>query len=1181
MPSQFPNEMLKNLTVISQGPGWRPSYLRRRILTLFLLTFGAIIVALELLYRSSNVNNGIAASKQDIHYLWTYGPTAILTIITTFWSRVEYQAKQSAPWRALHDSPQPAEKSVLLDYISDLPPVAIWKSLKNKHFPVASSITCFLLLRLIIVFSTSLFLLQDVQVQRQGIPINIHEGFSTHNSKITTVGSQPYDILNGIIFDNVTYPMGTTENLTFQEFSTPSLPDKSIVIAPIDGLMAEFDCEAADLNIRNLTYLAYDGGLVSTNFDVGISSTSCTISKIQLLSGTNRTTAVFQGGKCGNSNSTDAYRIVLSIAEPYERNITPTEAPKNRPADKNKNWRIVHLGIKKSISMICTPSLSSLKLEAEGNATEQSSSIRFRDIKSEKADLTGLTAGDIAEFVVENTTSTRGFRPVEDSWQFSYYASVDTGYNLGLHLLGANLTVEALWQEGMLEKSANAFYRAVTALLMHMGLAQRTESTAFGSAIVHENRVVMIELPLRGMEVCLAIVMTLTISMILSLPIVPTTTWNPNHVSAMAAITANSHAFRKSLHRTGVVSHNKLLSRLLGSQYYSQSTPKGTSIGIVYNERDDSQLDTQFGSAYLPWKPFPNLVGRIVIFLLVLSAIPVLEILLRLSNTRDGIGDASLGNDYAHYLWTILPALIMVAISLFFGSLDFNVRCLAPYAPLTRPKGAVFERSLGLNFLDSLGLVNGVRSISSRHFAVQATTLATGASLFLTIVTSGLYSVMEVPFHSEVNFTRVGGFPDPRTIAGPSRNMNEAKETNGILTAEYILQYNFTYPRWTYEDLAFAEVSIDKDSLQTSLNESFVDVRVPALRLAPVCKIQTAADLMPNLTEPEFGSAGSHQLTYNQLRLACPGNNTNTRANLTTEIWKTIGSEPFGYSSQSQCSVEPGNNNGLVGASHYTTFYLWGYLHDKSIQHIMGLSCIQYAETVEVQTRFQLPGMDIDETFPPVPDESSAKLAPDLYTPIPEWWILNANGQFPKFDGFFQDLTSGRYAVPIEDFKTEKNDERVVEAIKFQHKLISAQQFNNYTRGTANDSVVHPTILGNITTSNRLRVIQDPVSTRILEGLLAFILVLGILGSVLLNTDRVLPKNPCSIAAVASLLVDSQFLEEFLAGAWDPEDKKLGQKFPRKVFHLGWWECGEENSTEIGGKVFTIDHRPMKTESVI
>ena len=40
----------------------------------------------------------------------------------------------------------------------------------------------------------------------------------------------------------------------------------------------------------------------------------------------------------------------------------------------------------------------------------------------------------------------------------------------------------------------------------------------------------------------------------------------------------------------------------------------------------------------------------------------------------------------------------------------------------------------------------------------------------------------------------------------------------------------------------------------------------------------------------------------------------------------------------------------------------------------------------------------------------------------------------------------------------------------------------------------------------------------------AVMLLLGILGSVLMNTDHVLTKNPCSIAAVASLLADSNLI---------------------------------------------------------
>ncbi|CAI7613189.1 unnamed protein product [Penicillium manginii] len=1158
MLSRFLNVPSKGSTTTSQTSGWRPLYLRKRILILFLLTFAAIIAALEVLYQSSEARNGIATSTQDRHYLWTYGPTAILTIVAAFWSRVEFQTKQSAPWQAMLEGPQPAEKSVLLDYISDLQPVAIWNALKNKHFAVASGVSCSLLLRLLIIFSTSLFSLKEVPVKRNNVPIQLFNIFSAQDSKIETVGSQPYDILNGILFENVTYPIGTSENLTFQEFSAPSLPENAVITTPINGMMADLDCEPASLEIRTLDYLADEDGRYSTNFDVGISTPACKIANISLLSGEKTQTAYFKGGRCNGISGSDGYRIVLTMAAPYEINSTSAEPPNNSSTDAKKTWKTVHLGLKKSISMICKPKLSFLKLQAEGNATESSSAVDIKIMESEVANLPGITAGDIAEFVIKNSTATTGFRPVEDSLEFEYYSAIDRGFNLGLHLIDANLTVDSLWQDGILESSGKAFYRSITALLIHMGLTHTKQSTAVGVAIVQENRVVMVQLPLRGMEACLGFA-----------------AWNTNHLSAMAAITANSTAFRSALSGTGVTSHKKLQTRLVDKDYFLEPTDKGTSVGILEIGHRESQPDSPFGTEYVPWKPFPGIIGRIIIFVLILSAIAVLEILLHVSQNQDGLGDAHSNDEYMHYLWTIIPALIMVGIGLFFGSLDFNIRCLAPYAPLSRPEGTAFERSMGLSFLDSLGLTNGLRSISSRHFAVQATTLATAASLFLTIITSGLYSVNEVPTQSQANFTRVGGFPDPRTIAGPQRLMNEAKEVDGMFTAEYILQYNFSYPRWTYEELAFAEISMDGLPGTENLNGSFVDIIVPAVRLAPVCHQYTAEELQPSFRFYDGdGTTGSYYLTINQTTLACPGNNTNSYGNISVLSIQDINPQPFGKSFESQCHFETENNNGVIGASHYTTSYVWGYFNSTSIQHITGLYCIQYAELVDVRTRFLLPGMEIDENNPPVPDESSARKAEDLYTPIPEWWILNSNGQYPEFDGFFQDLTSGRYAISVDNFQREEHNQNVAEAIQRQYKIITAQQFNNYTRGTANNSIQHEPLLGNITSSNRLRVVQDVTSTRILEALLAFMLALGILGSVLLNTDRILPKNPCSIAAITSLLADSQIPDEFLRGAWDPDSKQLAQTFAGHRFHLGWWEKENEEGSEADGKFFAIDHAP-------
>jgi hypothetical protein len=308
--------------------------------------------------------------------------------------------------------------------------------------------------------------------------------------------------------------------------------------------------------------------------------------------------------------------------------------------------------------------------------------------------------------------------------------------------------------------------------------------------------------------------------------------------------------------------------------------------------------------------------------------------------------------------------------------------------------------------------------------------------------------------------------------------------------------------------------------------------------------------------------------------LACPGNNSDYPWVSNVFTVENLKDGPFGYSIQTNCHSDTGQD----GHSHYTELYVWGHVNTSDVKYIMAMNCMQFGETVDVMTRFKLPSMDIDESHPPVADESTAKLAPDLYTPIPEWWALNTNGQYPTLNGFFYLLISGKYAIAVDDLMTSERNQTVIDAIKHQHKLINAQQFNNYTRSTANDSIEHAPLLGNITNTDRMRLVQDATSSRILEALLGAMLLLGILGTTILNTDHVLPKNPCSIAAVASLLADSSLLDQFSQGAWNPNDKSLNQTFAGRQFYLGWWENGPSDGM-VNGKVFTIDHTSAQKEA--
>ncbi|KAJ5520154.1 hypothetical protein N7463_000607 [Penicillium fimorum] len=152
-------------------PGWQPSYLRRRVLILFAVTFCGVLAALEALHHVSQAHDGIASSVKSRHYLWTYGTTAIFTVIATFWSRVEFQVKQRAPWKSMAENPGEASESMLLDYISEMQLASIVKAMGNKHFDMASGVTCSMFLRLLVIFSTGLFSLQMDQVHRSSGPI--------------------------------------------------------------------------------------------------------------------------------------------------------------------------------------------------------------------------------------------------------------------------------------------------------------------------------------------------------------------------------------------------------------------------------------------------------------------------------------------------------------------------------------------------------------------------------------------------------------------------------------------------------------------------------------------------------------------------------------------------------------------------------------------------------------------------------------------------------------------------------------------------------------------------------------------------------------------------------------------------------------------------------------------------
>ncbi|KAE8453860.1 hypothetical protein EG329_007636 [Mollisiaceae sp. DMI_Dod_QoI] len=249
--------------------------------------------------------------------------------------------------------------------------------------------------------------------------------------------------------------------------------------------------------------------------------------------------------------------------------------------------------------------------------------------------------------------------------------------------------------------------------------------------------------------------------------------------------------------------------------------------------------------------------------------------------------------------------------------------------------------------------------------------------------------------------------------------------------------------------------------------------------------------------------------------------------------------------------------------------FTWGKLYTNSIQHIGYLTCNESAETVAVNTTLFYPSLSFDPDHPPTPDESTTTLSHATLPPLKYSFNYHPN----------EAAVFGVNGVPLEHLSNPANDQDVIDRITHLHKLIRAQQFTNYPRIILNNtSRLGAPITANITDPNRLRIVQDATSTHILEGLLATILLCAVIAGILMDTRKTISKNSCSIAAVGSLLADSNLMDalpKFERADEKGTDerevaKRLGLGDKSVVFRIGWMGEVGKGSTGRDGLVYGI-----------
>lgn len=157
MTSYHPMAGRQTTRRLQKARPWVPTSLRGLFLGVIAAACLLIVIGLALLQWYSAHHDGLRLITSS-HYAWTYGPTAIFVLFTSVWRLIDFHCKALTPWQELERGPALANRSLWLDHISEMLPVAFLRSVKMSHFAVAATIVGFAILKLVTLAATGLLL---------------------------------------------------------------------------------------------------------------------------------------------------------------------------------------------------------------------------------------------------------------------------------------------------------------------------------------------------------------------------------------------------------------------------------------------------------------------------------------------------------------------------------------------------------------------------------------------------------------------------------------------------------------------------------------------------------------------------------------------------------------------------------------------------------------------------------------------------------------------------------------------------------------------------------------------------------------------------------------------------------------------------------------------------------------
>lgn len=1185
-----------------------PIFLRRTTFAIFLLAFIVLAGVLGLLYALSVRYNGVSEVDTKLYYVWTYGPTAVFTILAVFWNQTEWRMMQWAPWSVMFQHERPADQSILLDYLAIWNVWAMLLAARRKHFQVALAVLGSLLISGVMVVSTGLFAGDNVLMEYDATLQLANRFDPPSNLNLTAIDKLPYNRALMTMHQNTTAPPGTRNSSVYELFFdatvsrniTASFTPNTTYTTIVTILTSSIECEDAKV-IDNPRANASE-----TTDPLAMESVSCTNTSTNSLfasasqGGAYKMSATLGCCSCGPADGLNAQGNAYGMQ-----------------VDNGQDWRLFMFSSRFKQAPTTRLSLTTTNSDVIGficKAKLQGTSgiVSLRQDLGTGQILSNLTYGDPVEIAGLNSSSATQL--LIGAYK-SYYQFTGSPVTSNFFLNpGDDGHLDKFFNAQFLRERAEISIPNIMAQVAATHFVSDANSTVPGRVSIIAYRLVVRKIAFVSMMTGLVLLGVISAVLIF---IAPKACYpkDPNSIAAIAAILSRSTQLRYTLQDTGAYSEDTLKENLSTAHFRTEvDAHQNFSVGVSGASGILDGSKQQFNW----WRPLSSMIW----FQGLVLAVPILLIVLLESGIQISVRNAGLTTVAVegawHYFWLYIPPLLIMGARVLFNMVDSNTKVYQPFYMLSLGKANANSSLFG--FLQGkVAIVALIIALRKRYWSVTASTLVTLFGPFLSIIVASLFAVTQASTVYSVSLRQLDrwNFSDPTgsLYYSPSwyPGINSRDSDTGItlylgqegVIPSMIMNYNFSYPAWTTKDLVLPTLGVEfgaSQPLPQDTSNVTISARTSAIRANLNC--QEHQSKVSWWSRPQLNVDSDTiltNITYGISGLGSGSDNCGYPENFTIsggQSFKKVNPSFYGESVDTRIS-----SLNLTTRSDCPTrlFFLSSMSSTPSTK---ALICRPRLEEVQADITLNYPTLSFSAAHPPsivssIPSRIifdgffNSSHAPPL-SDANVGYILNAyvdtaannsaglGDIFPSVheverallgdynaNTFLQIQSS--FGISLEDMfnDTTLMDDQVTQL----YSIVVGQILRSYGRqpntSPSGDDPGQALIAATLNTPNeRERLIQNVIVTRILEGLLALMTICMIVAMTLQHTRHVVPKDPSSIVAVMSLLAGAsqKFWDLFnrvdgVEWMTDKEMEKAGV-FDGVRFKMGW--IGDEDSNAAG-----------------